>query len=265
MITKPQNVFVLKDIMANGYRAGGNTKFFMPKGNFAAGVRAIQDRLNFDDMDSDYPSLLAFPMSDEQYQSGALDTVMSVTTRLLPYEVNSQSHDSFPGGPAMQSYYETALQLRQIHFGEDLRATENMEYMSQASASFETELYATPLHADSHPCFSLLCALRALPTTRCASSARRASSTRKAEPTPRSSPAWAIGVPTRDPATCAPIRPSNAVHFRASRAPPAHARILPCLLCPQARWRRGEAVSMMSAREAMLSYEQLSYLPKPRI
>ena len=32
-----------------------------------------------------------------------------------------------------------------------------------------------------------------------------------------------------------------------------------------ARWRRGEAVSMMSAREAMLSYEQLSYLPKPRI
>jgi len=28
-------------------------------------------------------------------------------------------------------------------------------------------------------------------------------------------------------------------------------------LCPQARWRRGEAVSMVSARESMMTYEQM--------
>ena len=32
-----------------------------------------------------------------------------------------------------------------------------------------------------------------------------------------------------------------------------------------ARWRRGEAVSMASAREQMLTYEQLQYIPKPKI
>jgi hypothetical protein len=40
---------------------------------------------------------------------------------------------------------------------------------------------------------------------------------------------------------------------------------VPCALPrSQARWRRGEAVSMMSAREQMLSFEQLQYLPKPK-
>lgn len=34
----------------------------------------------------------------------------------------------------------------------------------------------------------------------------------------------------------------------------------------QARWRRGEAVSMMSAREQMMSYEQIQHLvPQPRV
>jgi len=31
-----------------------------------------------------------------------------------------------------------------------------------------------------------------------------------------------------------------------------------------ARWRRGEAVSMVSAREGMMSYEQLAYIPKAK-
>jgi hypothetical protein len=32
----------------------------------------------------------------------------------------------------------------------------------------------------------------------------------------------------------------------------------------QARWRRGEAVSMLSSRESMMSYEQLQYIPKSK-
>jgi hypothetical protein len=33
----------------------------------------------------------------------------------------------------------------------------------------------------------------------------------------------------------------------------------------QARWRRGESVNMVSAREAMMTYEQLSYIPRPKV
>jgi hypothetical protein len=138
VVTKPQNVLVLKDIMANGYRAGGNTKFFMPLDEasdkrFDTCRQNIQERLNFENVDEDPASMLAFPLPVSQYHSGAMDTVMSVTTRLLPYEVNGgpNNHSSFPGGQDMFTFYESKLGLRAVHFGEDLRATENMEYMSQ--------------------------------------------------------------------------------------------------------------------------------------
>ena len=50
----------------------------------------IQARLSFSNDDTDrYASMLAFPCWEGQFQSGQLDTVMSVTTRLLPWEVNN--------------------------------------------------------------------------------------------------------------------------------------------------------------------------------
>jgi hypothetical protein len=141
-------VFVLKDIMANGYRAGGNTKFFAKGGSLSAARDNLQKRLNFEDVDEDPASLLAFPMSPGQYESGALDTVMSVTTRLLPYEVNSATHSSFPGGEVVFNAYNTALGLQAIHFGEDLRATENMEYMSQVCAMSQFDSESSIAHRD---------------------------------------------------------------------------------------------------------------------
>ena len=111
----------MRDIMSSGYRAGGNTKFFIK--NPSDGTIG---ELSY------AASMLAFPMSEAQYQGGSMNTEMSVTSRLLPWEVNDRRHDSFPGGPKMQALYEQALNLRSVHFGEDLRATENMEYMSQA-------------------------------------------------------------------------------------------------------------------------------------
>lgn len=135
VITKHQNVFVMKDIMASGYRAGGNTKFF---GTDKDTVRDnLMARLNMDDTTGDavLPSMLAFPMAYSQYDSGNMDIAMSVTTRFLPYEVASQSHNSFPGGQAMFKKYDEIFGLRAVHFGEDLRASENMEYMSQGSTN----------------------------------------------------------------------------------------------------------------------------------
>ena len=41
-------------------------------------------------------------------------------------------HDSFPGGEDIFNAYSGKLNLRQIHFGEDMKSSENHEYLSQA-------------------------------------------------------------------------------------------------------------------------------------
>jgi len=207
VVTKPQNVYVLRDIMANGYRAGCNTKFFAPDGEFDTMRQNIQARLNFENLDADdvQPSLLAFPMMMKQVEE--IQNEITVTTRLLPWDVNGAPgarHKSFPGGPEMYKLYNGAMQLEQIHFGEDLRASENMEYMTQGSSN--NALCFTGPH-------------------------------RKYDPITKAYTALVPGMG----------------HWGADARP------------GDARWRRGEAVSMMSAREQMLSYEQLQYIPQPRI
>ena len=97
-------------------------------------------RLSFDDDVTDrYQSMLAFPAHEDQFASGQLDTVMSVTTRLLPWEVsNTATHDSFPGGDAMFHQYASNLQLQQVHYGEDMKAAENQDFISQGSTNNAT-------------------------------------------------------------------------------------------------------------------------------
>ena len=124
VVTKPQNVLVMRDVACAGYIAGCNTRWFAQgeDGSFSAGnaADAIQARLSFDNDDTDrYASMLAFPCMEGQFNSGQLDTVMSVTTRLLPWEVNQAGlHMSFPGGDDMYRVYNAELQLSQVHYGE---------------------------------------------------------------------------------------------------------------------------------------------------
>jgi len=132
VVTKPQNVLIMKDVACAGYVAGMNTRWFAkPERGGAMSADAaqenIQARLSFGRDDTDrYASMLAFPCLEGQFQSGQLDTVMSVTTRLLPWEVNNAgTHTSFPGGDAMFAKYNAALQLGQVHYGEDMKAAEN--------------------------------------------------------------------------------------------------------------------------------------------
>ena len=132
MVTKPQNVLVMRDVACAGYVAGANTRWFAtPVAGGAMSMEAAQDnlqaRLSFANDDTDrYASMLAFPCYEGQFNSGQLDTVMSVTTRLLPWEVNNAGlHASFPGGDAMFNKYNAALQLSQVHYGEDMKAAEN--------------------------------------------------------------------------------------------------------------------------------------------
>lgn len=136
----------MRDIACAGYVAGGNTLFFADdgEGNMSANRAAtnLMERLSFaNDVGAKYGSMLAFPSTAQQFSSGYLDTVMSVTTRLLPWEVTSATggtHSSFPGGQKVFEEYQKALNLRSIHFGEDMKAAENQDFISQGSTNNAT-------------------------------------------------------------------------------------------------------------------------------
>jgi len=142
VITKPQNVCVMRDVMCSGYVAGGNTRFFgAGKGGFstygdANAVRNdMEARLSFqDDGNGEYMSMLAFCAP---YGDGAKhDQVISISSRLLPWEVNRPAADRkeyFPGGKKNFDAANPTFALDSIHFGEDVRAAENMEFISQVS------------------------------------------------------------------------------------------------------------------------------------
>ena len=146
VITKPQNVLVMRDVACAGYVAGCNTQFFAKKtdGTFSMqeAQKTMMERLSFaDDLGAKYSSMLSFPCWGKQFESGHLDTVMSVTSRLLPWEVTTATggtHDSFPGGQAAYTAYATLLNLRSVHFGEDMKAAENQEFISQGSTNNAT-------------------------------------------------------------------------------------------------------------------------------
>jgi hypothetical protein len=146
VITKPQNVLVMRDIACAGYVAGCNTRWFAKKtgGTYGLDEAAVNmmNRLSFaDEMTSKYGSMLAFPCWAGQFESGDLDTVCSITTRLLPWEVTSAgsgSNESFPGGAKAFEQYSSKLNLRSVHFGEDMKAVENQEFISQGSTNNAT-------------------------------------------------------------------------------------------------------------------------------
>lgn len=147
VITKPQNVYVMRDVAAAGYVAGGNCMFFSKSSDSKGAAKYdigtcrenMQTRLAFsNDIGAKYGSMLAFPMFESQIDdpTTCLDTTMSVTSRLLPWEVagttSNGNHTSFPGGEAAFLAYNASLGLRSIHFGEDMKAAENQDFISQA-------------------------------------------------------------------------------------------------------------------------------------
>ena len=72
------------------------------------------------------------------YGDGAKrDQVISITDRLLPWEVHGSdtAKTYFPGGPENYRAYRKAWELHTLHFGEDVRAAENMEFISQGSSN----------------------------------------------------------------------------------------------------------------------------------
>ena len=146
MVTKPQNVLIMRDVACAGYVAGGNASFFTKDAKthtLGRARTALQERLSFsDDVGAKYGSMLAFPCTEQQFSANqGLDTVMSVTSRLLPWEVtgvNARNHSSFPGGEQVFRKYNQMLGLDSVHYGEDMKAAENQDFISQGSTNNAT-------------------------------------------------------------------------------------------------------------------------------
>jgi len=205
VITKPQNVYVLRDIMCSGYVAGGNTRFFgieqtIDRPAAPADVRqSMEARLSFqNDAEGEYHSMIAFcaPYGDGSKR----DQVISISDRLLPWEVNNPNADKdyFPGGGANYRSYANAFGLNTIHFGEDVRAAENMEFISQGSMN-------------NSLCF--------------------------------------VG----------PHRKYNPFSNQYHELVPGQGHFGPDAIPGDARWRRGEAVSLKAARDNMVSLEAAAH------
>ena len=143
VVTKPQNVLIMRDVACAGYVAGGNASFFTKDDKTHTLERArtaLQERLSFaDDVGAKYGSMLAFPATEQQLEANqGFDTVMSVTSRLLPWELtgpNARDHSSFPGGQRVYAAYEKELGLSGVHYGEDMKAAENQDFISQGSTN----------------------------------------------------------------------------------------------------------------------------------
>lgn len=131
----------MRDVMCSGYVAGGNTQFFGAGKSITGPLKptevedAMTKRLAFqDDATGEYQSMLAFPAP---YGDGAKrDQVISITDRLLPWEVtkNNGTKEYFPGHETTFLAYRNAFRLDTIHFGEDVRAAENMEFVAQGAS-----------------------------------------------------------------------------------------------------------------------------------
>ena len=200
-------MLVLRDIMCSGYVAGGNTRFF---GEAASNggtvtdaqiVQSITNRLSFvDDASGEYESMLAFAVP--WGHGDRRDQVYSLSARLLPWEVTRAQgdwHDYFPGGNKFKHYehYSAMYGLEQVHFGEDIRAAENMEFISQVytAGSNTVPTYTHLLIMQSSDLLLFLC-YRARSTTRSASWAPTARTRPGRRPSTSSTRARATSAPT---------------------------------------------------------------------
>ena len=142
VITKAQNVMVLRDVMCNGYVAGCNTAFFGAEDPKAAKKTYTKDQIRTDlnarltmadGDDVDYPSMLA--LYEDFEEAAKRDQVISISNRVLPWDTqNADSRDQFPGGSDGWNL-SNGKGFEGIHYGEDLRATSNQDFIAASTVN----------------------------------------------------------------------------------------------------------------------------------
>jgi hypothetical protein len=142
VVSKPQNVLVMRDIMCNGYVGGSNTKFFGSDGKkhlsgaFDAG-KAQQELANRANGEGEVvASMLAFFVPSDEDDDAHRDTVISVANRGVPWETSTDGNlvSMFPGGEDNFTAYNKLLSLADIHQGEDPYAMASQDYFASSNS-----------------------------------------------------------------------------------------------------------------------------------
>lgn len=138
VITKPQNVMVLRDIQCDGYVAGSGIQWF---GDIAgpeitsANIQAdLRSRLDFEhEYDNQYASMFAFvcPYDKDDRNQFMQDNAFSLTTSNLPWDIGNgqQGQRNFPGGTEFWEAYSKLFDLTYISAGSDPSSIANHDFV----------------------------------------------------------------------------------------------------------------------------------------
>ena len=144
VITKPENVMVLRDAMSAGYVAGCNTRFFGDGEGLVIGgdgiktrvVHDLRERLDMDDAyTNNYKSMFAFLSNWFKSNSGLTnDSAFSIGSTPLPWEIGTTTPTpsdtrNFPGGTPHYDKYAQEFGLRYIQAGVNVGSSQRNEYI----------------------------------------------------------------------------------------------------------------------------------------
>ena len=135
----------MKDVACAGYVAGGNTRWFAKNEKHEPVSprprRTTCRRASRSPTTTPTATPRCSPSRATRASSRAASSTPScrVTTRLLPWEVNNAGTARLlPGRRRPVPVYNAALQPRQVHYGEDMKAAENQDFISQGSTNNAT-------------------------------------------------------------------------------------------------------------------------------
>ena len=161
VITKPQNVHVLRDIQCDGYVCGADMTFFgdvsysyshsnsVPNwdsgdmsSSFAQHIQSdIRERLEFEhDIDNRYPSILCFcvPLEDggASGQRWKQDAAFSLANGTTAWDVGPDNgRQTWPGGSQLFDGYNKLFGLSQITQGVDPSSMQGHAFIRSGSAN----------------------------------------------------------------------------------------------------------------------------------
>ena len=146
VITKPQNVLVMRDIQCDGYVAGSDAVWFgdLARKRVDPGEALspqmvaddMQERLEFEhEHDNQYGSMLAFICPFGESEQHMQDMAFSLTTSNLPWDIgNGSSNDrNFPGGKDYWTKYQRLFGLDYISAGTDPASIQNRDFVRNGS------------------------------------------------------------------------------------------------------------------------------------
>ena len=148
VITKPQNVMVMRDIQCDGYVTGGDVTWF---GDFSKeptqtvtkeDVKTdLRDRLEFaHEYDNQYGSMFAFAAPYTDNPQFLQDQAFSLADQMLPWEVGDRQSSSmnggvaepqrnFPGGSNFYNAYKKAFGFYAITQGVDTASMQRNDFI----------------------------------------------------------------------------------------------------------------------------------------